>query len=455
MREPPHVRRSLVMTALVVLGCAGAIVARRPDVLVRPQFWAEDGMQFYARAYQEPGLATLLAPYGACYQTFPRLAGFVAQWVAFPSAPLAMALLALLVQALPPAFLLSQRCAGIAPHAGQRALRAAGVLLVPNAMEVHVNVTNAQVHLGFLVLLAAPPDRPAWRAFDVSVLLLSGASGPFCLLLLPVAVLCCWRQRDRWSFVRLLCVLAPAVLQLAALAPRGPLPADPVPRGFRIRKPRVPHGASPSNLLAIFGGQIVVGSLAGWRSYVDLHAGLFAAHPWLPRLLGLVGLAFVARTAWVTTSFPLRALLLFAALHMGAGLASPTIRGERPLWELLQMPGAGQRYWLTMALAFLAAVAWTALADRRRAMRVLATVALALLLLVGIPRDLGMPPREDFDFAAQARRFVHAAPGRIVPIRIPPSPSVMPLMRGCEAPRKVPRADLVERFRARRPSPEL
>ena len=458
MGDLPHARsRGVATAALVVLGCAAAIVARRPDVLARPQFWAEDGMQFYARAYQEPGLATLLAPYGAYYQTFPRLAGFVAQWVALPWAPLVVALMALLVQALPPAFLLSDRCAGIAPQRSRRALLAAVLLLVPNAMEVHVNVTNAQVHLAllaFLVLLAAPPARLAWRAFDVGVLLLSGASWPFSRPLRPFAALCCWRHRGRWSVVRLLCVLAPVVLQLAALRPRGPLPADPVPRGFRIRKPRTPHGASLPNLLGIYGGQIVVGGLGGWRSYVDLHAGLFAAHPWLPRLLGLFGLVFVARTAWVTTSFALGALLLFATLHMGAGLASPTILGDRPLWELLQMPGAGQRYWLTMILAFLAALAWTAVADRRRAMRVLATSALAILVLVGLPRDLRMPAREDFDFPAQADRFVHAASGRIVPIRIPPSPSVMALLRGCEPPRKVPRADLVERFRARRPCPE-
>lgn len=445
------------LAVAAVLVCAIVIVARRPDVVLRPQFWAEDGMQFFARAYNEPGLATLVAPYGGYYQAFPRIAGFVAQWVAFSSAPLVMALLALVVQAIPPAFLLSDRFTGIAPRRAQRAVLAATLLLVPNAMEVHVNATNSQVHLALLalmVLLAESRRSLAWRVFDVAVLLLSGASGPFCLLLVPVALLCCWRQRDRWSVVRLLCLLVPVALQLAALKPRGPVPADPIPRGFRIRKPRTPHGASLSNLLAIFGGQVVVGGLAGWRSLVDLHASVFAAQPWIPRLLGLAGLLFVARVARVTTSFALRALLLFATLHMAAGLASPTILGDRPLWELLQGPGAGQRYWITMILAFLAALLWTAAADPRRTMRALAVLALLILALVGLPRDLVMPPREDFDFPAQASRFVHAASGRIVQIRIPPSPSVMALVRGCEPPRKVPRADLVERFRARRPCPD-
>ena len=457
-RTVPGVRRDRIAAAVAVaLACAIVIVARRPDVVLRPQFWAEDGMQFFARAYNEPGFATLVAPYGAYYQTFPRIAGFVAQWVAFPSAPLVMALLALGVQAIPPAFLLSNRFAGVAPHLGQRAVLAAVLLLVPNAMEVHVNVTNSQVHLAllaFLVLLAESRSSLAWRAFDVAVLLLSGASGPFCVLLVPVAVLCCWRQRDRWSVARLLCLLVPVALQLAALKPRGPVPEEPIPRGFRIRKPRTPHGASPANLLGIYGGQVVVGGLAGWRSYVELHAGLFAAHPWVPRLLGLAGIVFVARAGWVTTSFALRALLLFATLHMAAGLASPTILGDRPLWEMLQVPGAGQRYWITMILALVAALLWTVAADPRRGMRALAAIPLLILVLVGLPRDLVMPPREDFDFPAQATRFVHAAPGRIVPIRIPPSPSVMMLVRGCEPPRKVPRADLVERFRARRACPD-
>ncbi len=447
----------VTVAVAVVLVCAVVIVARRPEVVLRPQFWAEDGMQFFARAYNEPGFGTLAAPYGAYYQTFPRMAGFVAQWVAFPSAPLVMALIALLVQALPPAFLLSDRFAGIAPRLGQRAVLAAVLLLAPNAMELHVNVTNSQVHLALLallVLLAESRAGLAWRSFDVAVLLLSGASGPFCLLLMPVAVLCCWRQRDRWSVVRLLCLLVPAALQLAALKPRGPVPAEPIPRGFRIRKPRTPHGVSLSNLLGIYGGQVVIGGLAGWRSLVDLYAGPFVAHPWIPRLVGLAGLAFVARAGWVTTSFALRAVLLFATLHMAAALASPTIVGDRPLWEMLQTPGAGQRYWITMMLAFVATVLWTVAADPRRTMRALAAVLLLILVLVGLPRDLIMPPREDFDFPAQAKRFVHAPSGRIVTIRHPPSPSVMTLVRGCEPPRRVPRADLVERLRARRPCPD-
>ena len=79
------VRRFTALGLLVA--SAAAIAARRPDVFTLPQFWAEDGMEWYARAYNEPGLAGLLAPYGGYLQLYPRIAGWLCQLVPFASAP--------------------------------------------------------------------------------------------------------------------------------------------------------------------------------------------------------------------------------------------------------------------------------------------------------------------------------------------------------------------------------
>jgi hypothetical protein len=429
------VRRLPALGLLLV--SAAAIAARRPDVFTRPQFWAEDGMEWYARAYNEPWLANLLAPYGGYLQLVPRLVGIASQLVPFSRAPLLMAIVALAVQSIAPVFLITDRFAWAVPRRAVRILLAMIVIAVPNLMEVHVNLTNVHVHLGFLALLvviAEPRGERAWRVFDVAVLLLSGFSGPFCLLLSPVAAVAWWHRRDRWSLVRLCCVAVPALIQLMELSPRATPPSDPTSRGFAIRAPFTPDGATPTNLLRIFGGQIVAGALLGWHVYVGLYAGAFAAHPWLPLLLGLLGVAFLARAARVTDNFALRLLLLYATLHLSAGLASPIIIGDRPPWELLAIPGAGQRYYYTMTLAFLATLVWTVAADPRHAMRVGAALLLVLATSVGVYGDWQLPPREDFDFPAQAERFAQSPAGEVVRIPTPPTPFAMVLVRGCEEP---------------------
>ena len=396
-------------------------------------------MEWYARAYNEPGVGNLIAPYGGYLQLFPRIAGWLSQAVPLARAPLLMAILALGVQAIAPVFLLTDRFAEAVPSRALRWVLAILVIAAPNLMEVHANVTNGQVHLAFLaflILVAEPVESRAWRAFDAFFLVLSGLSGPFCLLLLPVAALAWWHRRDRWSLVRLCCIGVPAMVQIALLSPRSTPPSVPTSRGLAIRAPMSPYGATPANLLRIFGGQIVVGGLAGWHAYVDLHDRLFAAHPWLPALLGLAGIALPARAARVTDSFALRLLLLYATLHIAAGLASPIIVGDRPLWEMLAGPGAGQRYWYTMTLAFVATLVWSVAADPRTSMRAVAGLLLAVLVLVGIRGDWRLPPRQDLDFAAQAERFARSPAGKIVHIPIPPATFEMVLVRGCEEPRR-------------------
>jgi hypothetical protein len=416
----------------LLLVSAAAIAARRPDDFRNAQFWAEDGMVWYARAYNQPGFANLILSYGGYFQVLPRIAGLLSQLVPFAQAPLLMAVLALAMQSIAPVFLLSDRFAWAVPSRAVRCVLAIMVVAVPNVMEVHVNVTNTHVHLAFLaflILLAEPRASWGWRAFDVGFLLLSGFSGPFCVLLLPVAAIMWWQRRDRWSLVKLSCVGVAALIQIASLTPRQPPPTERGARGMNVRAPRSAYGATPGNLLRIFGGQIVAGGLVGLFAYAALYAGPFTAHPWLPALIGLLGLAFLARAAWCTDSLALRLLLLYATAHMAAGLASPIIFGDRPLWELLALPAAGQRYYYTMMIAFLATLLWTAAADPRYAMRAVAAMFLLVATLYGIRRDWRLPPRENLDFPAAAERFAAAPPGTKVRIAIPPTPSEMVLLR--------------------------
>ena len=423
------VRHRVVPGALVALlllaASAALIAARRPDVVIRPQFWAEDGMVWYASAHNDPSwLDSILAPYGGYLQLFPRLAGLVVQPVDLARAPLLMNVLALLIQAMAPAFFLSDRFARVVPGRARRLVLSLVLVAVPNMMEIHANVTNSQVHLAllaFLVLIAAPAPSAAWRIFDVICLLVSGLSGPFCILLLPVAGLCWLRDRARWSLVRLALVVAVASVQIVILRQVG--------AESRLGPLLPAHGASVAGLLDLLGRQIFVAGLAGLWRYVGLNVGTFADHPWLPIVIGAAGLVFVARALLVTSSFALRVFVLFAALHLAGALASPIIFGDKPLWELLKLPSAGQRYYFFATLAFLATLFWTVAADPRRAVRGVAAALLAVLVLVGIRGDWRLPPHPDLDFAAQAARFAAAPPGEKVSLRIMPEPWTMVLVK--------------------------
>ncbi len=132
----------------LLLASAAAIASRRPDVFSAPQFWAEDGFEWYARAYNDPGIANLIAPYGGYLQLFPRIAGWLSQAVPFAQAPLLMAILALAVQAIAPVFLLTDRFAGVVPSRAVRWILAILVIAV-----------HASGHLGGLNVVRAAAGK--------------------------------------------------------------------------------------------------------------------------------------------------------------------------------------------------------------------------------------------------------------------------------------------------------
>ena len=94
----PPVRR---LQWLVFFLAAIAVVSRRPDVVLHPQFYGEDGVIWYAQAYNLGWLHALSLPEGGYLNTLPRLAAALALLVPFHAAPLVMNLLGIAIQTLP------------------------------------------------------------------------------------------------------------------------------------------------------------------------------------------------------------------------------------------------------------------------------------------------------------------------------------------------------------------
>lgn len=388
------------------------IASRRPDGLVNPQFWAEDGTVWFAQAYNQGPLSALLTPWTGYVQSFSRLVAAASLLVPFRHAPLVFNVAAVLAQALAPFFLASSRFASILPDRRLRLLAALLWIGAPNGFEIQSNVTNVQTHLALLSLLVVVADvapTRAWATFDVLALLLGGLSGPTCVLLVPVAALAWWWDRRPRRLVLLATLLVPAAVQATVYLVTG-----------GAGRETSELGATPLRLLQILGGQVFLAGIIGAKGYAELlHRG-GALFPVAVLVAGVGGLALTTRALWVSRSAPLRLLCLFASLALAAALSGPALDAV-PRWEGMKLPYVGGRYYAPPILAWLAVLLWAACADPVTHVKQLARLALAAVLLIGMPLDWVVPARPDLEFARHAERFEHRLPGKTIGIPIPPA----------------------------------
>jgi hypothetical protein len=398
--------------------CVAILVLRQPDALRHATFWGEDGWIWYPQAYAD-GWRALLQPHTGYLQTVSRLVALAIQPLPLAWAPTLFASVAIALQALPEAFLLSRRLDQAWPNMPARRLFALLYAALPNMFEVSANLTNAQWHLAvlaFLVLASTPARGWAGRAFDAVVLVLSGLSGPFCLFLLPVAVVTGWRDgtgQRRWRSAALAgCALIQAVCLVAT--------AD----GARSA---APLGASLAGLARIVAVQIMLGPLLGarlGRHLVD--TGLWAWDA-VPILLAGGGLLLAALA--LRRGSPLLRLAAFAASALfAAALASPQVRLDEPQWLAMTRPGAGQRYYLVPMLVWIGMLLTLAAAPQR-APRLLAR-GLLCAACIGIVGDWHPPKMGRTDFVDRARAFAVAPPGTRAEFPLhPPGASPMVLVK--------------------------
>jgi hypothetical protein len=381
---------------------AAAIAVRAPDMLMNPQFYAEGGT-WYADAYNMGWARTLLLPVGGYYLgVFPRLVAGLSLLIPLRFAPLLMNLFGIALQALPVSILLSSRCARWGPLS-IRLLMAAAYLALPNAGEIHVVLASAQSHLSLaacLLVLANPPKDWQWKVFDATVLLLCGLTGPFCLLLLPVAGVFWWQRRQNW------CGIVCGILAVTSA-----LEAWTLLRGGWQQRIHTPLGATPLLFAKIVAGQVYVGALAGQNE--------FASRASLPAVtvVFLIG-TFVLSWCLLKGGWELRLFIVFSAMVLAAALRSPLAGGLQRQWEFLAT-STGGRYWFFPMLAVSWSLIWCATQSAFKPCRVLGMMCLAAMLW-GELRDWKYPPFPDKHFPQYVSKFAAAPPGSTVTIPICP-----------------------------------
>ncbi|MBV8592045.1 MAG: hypothetical protein JO212_18650 [Acetobacteraceae bacterium] len=391
-------QRPAIAVAVLVMFIA-LLLMRRPSVLLHADFWAEDGWVWFPDAYNL-GWGSLLRPHAGYLQFLSRAVGLFAQLFPIAWAPAIFAAAGLLIQALPAAFLVSHRMQGAWPSSWARWLFALGYIGLPNSDEVYANLTNGQWHLAvlaFLVLVSDPPT--SWRswAFDVAVLILSGLTGPFCLMLLPVAGWQVLRNRENpAAFARLSLVLVAVLVQsgvlLATIANRihGPL------------------GAGPRTLARIVSMQILLGAALGQPAMWWLRSTSLWADNTAPVLMTIAGLMLALLGAYRGSRL-LRQACLFAALLLAAALLQPQVAVSDPQWPLMTVPGIGARYYYIPMLVWVGLL-FALASDEARPLRWAGALLLGLLP-VGIALCWKLPELRPTSFPQTAQAFAIAPAG--------------------------------------------
>lgn len=403
--------RNLPMAGMLVAGIT-LVIARRPDAVTNPQFFAEDGSSWFADAYNHGALSVLLRPEAGYLEMLPRLVAIPASHLDLVRAALLMNLVAIVIQVAPAALLVSRRFQGLVPQPAVRGILGLIYLTVPS-QELNANITNAQWHLAILaimVLIAVPPVSTLGRAFDLAVLLLSGLTGPFAVLLLPAALIrastVTWR---RWFLGIGAAVGATLLLQIAVAASTH-------------RPPTARLGIGAHNLLLIVSNRIVLaGTLAqGRRS--DLHLQGTAHGTVIAGIIAAAAGAAGALVLW-RASMPLRIFLLFCAGSTAGALLSPLVSPQGPpAWDVLATSVNGDRYFFAAELAWLACLLWLVSRIRWKALRLSGELVIIVALASGLALSWQYPAFADDHPARYAAVLQAAAAGTRVVIPINPNP---------------------------------
>jgi hypothetical protein len=376
-------------------------VVRRPDAIFHAQFCAEDGFVWFSDAYNRGWLHALMLPWTGIFMTVPRLACSLALLVPLAWAPLVTNAISIAIQALPVNLLLNSRSSGWGSFPF-RALLAVAYLALPDCSELSYGISWAQWPLALcsiLVIVSAVPRNWVERAGDCVLFVLSGLSGPACILFLPITAFIAWRRKERWRWTPFGVLAGCALVQMYALVVRDPTG----------RPTQFPLGANLEMFTRIFGGNVILGALLG-RTRLAIMPGygalLFLAFATAAGLAIMIVVFFKAE-------MELKLFMVFASMLLFVSLVRPTAYPTpgTTVWEMFAQ-ASDIRYWVMPSLAFAWCVLWCA----RSGTVFLRIVSVVLLFVMSFSAAINWkhPALPDLQFVEFARAFEASPPGTVM-----------------------------------------
>ena len=392
---------------LAILSAFLIIFSRRPDAILNPQFWAEDGRNWYADAYNHGLFYSLTTPEAGYYQSFSRIVGNIAQLFPLSFGPSIFNAFAIAVQITVFLFILSPRLKHLIPNAKLRLAAAVIYLLVPHSAEVFVNVTNSQWHLAllcFLIIIASKPKTKAWKIFDISVFVISAASGPVCILLIPIVVLKYFYRREKWLIPLGAILAAGTALQIYGLL-------------TSVRPIQTNLGAKAELLAHIAARHLFASPIIGGFGYKLIEKS-GDAELIIVVIIALLGFGLTAY-AFVRSNLELRLFIIFSVLIIAAALYSPAVTADPGQWKVIANYNTALRYWFIPNLALFATLGYLSRQAPVKFIKYTATVLL-MISAIGIALDWRQPQLADKRFYEHAAEFEKAPSGTVVAIPINP-----------------------------------
>ena len=176
-------------------------VLRGPEMILWPQFWAEDGKIFFLDDYAF-GWKAVSHLYAGYLHVWPRLLAFVAGYFPLLWIPLIDKLASLFTHFILLSIIALRRFPGT--HA-QKVVMMLLTSLLPNGGEVFLNLANSITFCGVILIAicsCAPAERMVSRLFEALLLFIIACSGPFVLFFLPVIIVfSVWNEQAKQAML--------------------------------------------------------------------------------------------------------------------------------------------------------------------------------------------------------------------------------------------------------------
>lgn len=204
----------LMMTGALLF----VMIARQPELLYLPRFFAEEGMKYFAYAFNNSLADNLLTAHYGYYTLYNSIATSIATLFSLENAPLATTYIALGVQMLTVGMVIWGRNP-VFDTVGKRLVVALAIPLVSYA-EIWLNTIGMQYWfclITFLMLLE-DPESDGWRlqTAKCGLLALGGMTGVVSCFMTPVFLLKTLQTRSRKFICYTAVLTACSLLQVSA-----------------------------------------------------------------------------------------------------------------------------------------------------------------------------------------------------------------------------------------------
>jgi len=368
-------------------------IFRKPDCVLNPQFWAEDGKVYFRDEIVYGFFPSLLAPYRGYFQPISRIVAAI--FAVFPVryAPLLYNLSALVIDSLCCALFFLRRYRRLIPADGLRFVLCLLAATAFDTREIVGTIANSQwyVLLAGLLLFAVPPDArmPITRWLWIGFAFFLGFSVPMLIIAAPLALYRLPRRNDLYSALMGVGISVGALLPsiFAMFAKSGLVFASPTPLavGFALWV-----GLAQKVLL-----QSLIGFPRTWQLARGGH-GVIAV---------IAFIMFALWLAWLCSGPPRpRRLDVVSALYLmvASVLLSLIGRSIAQYVSVAQFPDRGERYYFLASCIFAYLVAVALERIWRWDWQSGKAILLAAIFAGGILGNFRVPPFMDMHWPAYA-----------------------------------------------------